>query len=128
MRGGTKLAAKRVKGVESSHTEGIPPMAIANRGKFFDKVYRLLRKQYEAPTTPTDRSVLEQALFGVCLENAPFAAAEAAFARLQEDYFDWNEARVSSARELAETLDGLPDALERGRAIKGILQSVFESR
>lgn len=107
--------------------EGIPQMAIGNRGKFFDKVYRLLRKQYEVATPETDRPVLEQALFGVCLENARLEGAEAAFARIREDYFDWNEVRVSSPRELAESLEGLPDPLERARSIKAILQSVFES-
>lgn len=103
-------------------------MAVANRAKFFDKLYRLLRKQYEVHLPSADRPVLEQALFAVCLENATCQAAEAAFARLRERFFDWNEIRVSSPRELAESLDGLPDPLQRGRAIKAILQSVFESR
>lgn len=102
-------------------------MAVANRAKFFDKLYRLLHKQYEVHVPP-ERPVLEQALFGVCLENATWQAAEAAFARLRERFFDWNEVRVSSPRELAESLDGLSDPLQRARAIKAILQSVFESR
>jgi len=102
-------------------------MAVANRAKFVDKVYRLLRKQYTPQLPSSDRPVLQQAIFGVCLENAPLELAEAAYERLEQGFYDWNEVRVSSARELGEAFEGLPDPLDRGRGVKAILQSVFET-
>ena len=48
--------------------------------------------------------------------------------KLQEHFFDWNEIRVSSARELADVLEEhLPDAEARGQRIIDFLQEVFET-
>ena len=48
--------------------------------------------------------VLESLLFAACLENARPAAAELVFEKLKPSFFDWNEVRVSTVKELAESL------------------------
>src|SRR5207244_1212093 len=42
-------------------------------------------------------------------------------------FFDWNEVRVSSARELADTLRELPNAENRAQRLIDFLQEVFET-
>jgi endonuclease-3 len=71
--------------------------------------------------------VLEHLLFACCLENASYEAAEKAFQALKTGFFDWNEVRVSSVRELAEAVPMLPDALSAATNVKRLLYSIFES-
>jgi hypothetical protein len=46
---------------------------------------------------------------------------------LKKTFFDWNEIRVSTVKELAEVISSLPDSADAATRVKGILQSVFES-
>jgi endonuclease-3 len=71
--------------------------------------------------------VLEQFLYSLCREGVTREAADRAFRNLRERFFDWNEVRVSSARELAEALEGLPDAEGRAQRVIDFLQEVFET-
>jgi len=73
------------------------------------------------------RPVLEQFIYAVCREGVTRALADRAFRNLTEHYFDWNEIRVSSPRELAESMDCLPNAEARGQRIIDFLQEVFET-
>ncbi len=98
-----------------------------NRAAIIAKTADVLAKHYE-PVKPTERPVLEQMLYAACLEDARPAAADEAFARLQESFFDWNEVRVTTIGELAEVLRGLPKPQDAAANIKYILHSVFESR
>jgi endonuclease-3 len=70
---------------------------------------------------------LEHLLYACCLENASFEAADEAFARLQQVFFDWNEIRVTTVAELSETLSLLPDPAAAAGRLKRCLQSVFET-
>src|SRR4029077_13232947 len=45
------------------------------------------------------RQFLEQFLYAICREGVTRDSADQAFASLRERFFDWNELRVSSARE-----------------------------
>jgi endonuclease-3 len=76
---------------------------------------------------PEPRPVLEQFLYAVCREGVTRELADQAYRNLQERFFDWNEVRVSSARELAEALEGLPDAESRAQRLIDFLQEVFET-
>jgi endonuclease-3 len=102
-------------------------MTTPNRASILTKLHKVLRKHYKPQTTPSDRSVLEHLLYASCLENARCEAADEAFAKLKELYFDWNEIRVTTVSELAEVMSGLPDAVAAGQRIKRGLQSVFET-
>jgi len=98
-----------------------------NRQQLVTKLHKALKAAYKPVAPNTSRSVLEQVLFACCLENAPYAAAEKAFAKLLSGYFDLNEVRVTTVAELAEWLQGLPDPSRAALALRRALQGVFES-
>lgn len=101
-------------------------MATSNRAETINKVYKVLKKHYE-PVTTADRSLLENLLYACCLEDAPYAAADDCFARLQESYFDWNEVRVTTVRELGEMFGKIPNSTANALNLKNTLQSIFEA-
>ena len=98
-----------------------------SRKQLVPKLHKALKGHYRPVVANTGRSMLEQVLFACCLENAQHDAAEKAFARLLESYFDLNEIRVTTVAELAETLQGLPDPSRAALALRRVLQGVFES-
>lgn len=66
-------------------------------------------------------------MFACCLENTQYEAADESFARLQEQFFDWNEVRVTTTVELAEVMKQQPDPSESAQLIKKTLHGVFET-
>lgn len=102
-------------------------MAAPSRTAQFARLHKILKKHYSPVAPAPSRTVLEQLLFGCCLENAQYRAAEEAFAAMIHTFYDWNEIRVSSMRELAELTAGLPDPTTAAHRFKRILQSIFEA-
>lgn len=102
-------------------------MATPNRGTRIAKLIGQIKKVYKPVPPPKNRTLLEHLLFACLLENSPHDATEEAFEKLQTEYFDWNEVRVSTKRELADTLKGLVDPSEAAERLKKTLHSVFES-
>src|SRR5260370_4428927 len=76
---------------------------------------------------PEGLGVLEQFLYALCREGTTREQGERTFQNLRERFFDWNEVRVSSLRELAEAFEGLPDAETRAQRVVDFLQEVFET-
>jgi endonuclease-3 len=66
-------------------------------------------------------------LYACCLQSATPMAADEAFAKLQQTYFDWNEVRVTTVSELAEVMNCLSRPSETASNLKKTLQAVFES-
>jgi endonuclease-3 len=79
------------------------------------------------PAAEEPRPVLEQFLYAVCREGVTREQADRAYRQLREQFFDWNEVRVSSVRELADALQALPNAEGRAQRIVDFLQEVFET-
>jgi endonuclease III len=102
-------------------------MTTPNRSAILSKVYKVLKKHYKPMTPPSDRTALEHLLYACLLENSRYDAADDAFAKLKELYFDWNEIRVTTVTELAEGMAGLTDASGSAQRVKRSLQSIFES-
>jgi len=102
-------------------------MATQNRGTRITKLLGQIKKHYKPASPPKNRSLLEHLLFACLLENSPQDAAEEAFDKLENDYFDWNEVRVSTKRELSDTLKTLSDPDKSAERLKRVLHSVFES-
>lgn len=71
--------------------------------------------------------VLEQFVYGLCRENATPEQAHLAYGRLKGEFFDWNEVRVSSVREIEEAMAGLADTDSRAQRVLSFLQEVFET-
>ena len=70
--------------------------------------------------------VLQQFIYGLCRENATREQADEAYRFLSERFYDWNEVRVSSLRELEEAFAGMSDADMRAQRLIAFLQEVFE--
>src|SRR4051812_243018 len=101
-------------------------MTTPNRSAIISKLYRVLKKHYKPIAPPADRPALEHLIYGCLLENARHEAADEAFVKLKELYFDWNEIRVTTVTELAEGMGGIPDASASAQRVKRSLQSIFE--
>ncbi|MDR0337170.1 MAG: hypothetical protein LBI18_08785 [Planctomycetaceae bacterium] len=65
-------------------------------------------------------------IYAALLENTLFEQADAAYTVLENYFIDWNEIRVSTANELADTFPMLPDPLAAGERVRRTLQGVFE--
>ncbi len=102
-------------------------MAVTNRAARIATLSRVARKNYQPVKPPSDRSVLEHMLYACVLEDSTFDTADIAFARVQEAFFDWNEVRVTTAVELAEVMNGLPEPTIAAARLKRTLHSMFES-
>lgn len=73
------------------------------------------------------RPVLQQFIYGLCREDATLEEAEQAYRNLCERFFDWNEVRVSSIRELEDAFAGLSNPEARAQRLVAFLQEVFET-
>ena len=102
-------------------------MAVTNRAAKLAKLHRVAKKHYQPVSPPSDRPVLDHLLYGCVLEDTRFEAADEAFARLKQVYFDWNEVRVTTAVELAEALSCVTDPNDAAVRLKKTLHSMFET-
>jgi hypothetical protein len=102
-------------------------MSAPNRSLLITKLYKVLKQHYKPLDVNGERPLLEQMLFACCLENAPYAKAEKIYQHLAASFFDWNEVRVSTVKELAEAMRELPDPEAAASNLKSVLQTVFEA-
>ncbi len=102
-------------------------MTTPNRTALLTKLHKVLKKHFKPAANRHDQPVLESLLQAACLENSRPAAAEAVYEKLKASFFDWNEIRVSTVRELAELMHELVEPASVAARVKGILQSTFES-
>lgn len=102
--------------------------ATTNKHQQLTQALALLKKKYPVTVEAEARPVLEEVLYAVLREGATTAQADAAFAKLREAFFDWNEVRVSTVPEVAEVLGHLPDAGAKAQRAVSFLQEVFEER
>ena len=97
-----------------------------NKQKLVTQLFTVLCKG-KTPADPPARPVLEQFLYALCREGTTRDLADQSYKNLQELFFDWNEVRVSSVRELADALGDVPEAENRAQRIIDFLQEVFET-
>jgi len=102
-------------------------MASNNRAALINKVLKTLKSRYKPAEINRDRSLLEHLLYACCLQNSLHNAADQVFDQLTKEYFDWNEVRVSSIRELTAVMKPLADPKASAVRLKRVLQSVFET-
>ena len=102
-------------------------MATSNRATLINKMIKVVNKHYKSTPVPKDRTLFENLLYACCLENSLHESAELVFEALTRDYFDWNEVRVSTVRELSEVTKPLNDPEASATRLKRVLQSIFET-
>lgn len=97
-----------------------------NKQRVLTNLFPTLKKRYGGPD-PVPLPVLEQLLYAICREGTTREQADLAYQILRDRFFDWNEIRVSSAREIEEALSCLPNAELRAQRLISLLQEVFET-
>ncbi|MEM9586980.1 MAG: hypothetical protein AAGA03_06830 [Planctomycetota bacterium] len=101
-------------------------MSASNRAKLIGKLHTALKKKYKVPPGQPTRPLLEHILYASLLEDAPGDLADEALAKCEQEFFDWNEVRVTTLSELKQVLGRLPDPTKAAQRLKGNLQSIFE--
>lgn len=101
-------------------------MATPNRASLINRVLKVVRKHYKPVPAAKDRTLFEHLAFACLVENSPYETAEQVFNTLKQDYFDWNEVRVSTIRELTEVTKPLVDPPQAAARLKQTLHAVFE--
>ena len=101
-------------------------LAIMNKQDLLAKALKQLDKKYPPVVAGDARPVLEEVLYAIVREGMTTEGANAAFAKFKGTFFDWNEVRVSTVPEIADALQGVPDAGRKAQRISEILQYVFE--
>ncbi len=103
-------------------------MTNAERAAVLKRMVTVLKKNFKVERPDANRTPIEQLIYSICLENASFSAADDVYNALTHNYFDWNEVRVSSSRELAETMKNLPEPAQTGLRLKRILHYIFDQK
>jgi endonuclease-3 len=101
-----------------------------NKQRLVNQLFSSFTKGHKAPAgggEALNRPVLEQFLYALCREGVTRDKADRAYGFLRQRFFDWNEVRVSSARELEEAFAGFPDRETRAQRLIDFLQEVFET-
>jgi len=102
-------------------------MSAKNRADLIVKLHKAVKKDFQPITPPSNRTVIDHAIYACCLENSTAEEADESLAKLQENYFDWNEVRVTTDRELATTVKSLTDPLKAATRVKKMLYGIFET-
>jgi endonuclease-3 len=95
-----------------------------NKQRLLTQLFTIAKKTIEPDEE--SRPVLQQFIYGLCRENATRDQADEAYRFLCARFFDWNEIRVSSTRELEEAFAGMSEPDVRAHRLVSFLQEVFE--
>ena len=101
-------------------------MSASNRASLISKLQNALKKFYQPLPTQPSRPLLEHVLYASLLEDAPADLADEGMAKCEQEFFDWNEVRVTTITELSQVLENLPDPQKAARRLKSNLQAIFE--
>src|SRR4051795_699251 len=102
-------------------------MATPNRSAVINRTLKVLKKHYKPVFPPKDRSLFDHLIFACLVEDSPNEIAEQVLSSLKQEYYGWNEVRVSTIRELTDALRPLVNPAESASRLKQTLHSVFES-
>ena len=103
-------------------------MATQSKAKFLTDVYTLLKRRYKPKADRSGAarlSVLKAVVYGICHEGTTREQANQALSRFKDEFFDWNEIRVSSLEEIQESLAGIPEPAERAQRIRRFLRQLY---
>ena len=102
-------------------------MATQSKSQFLNDIHSSLKRRYK-PRAERDAprlTVLEAVVYGICRENTTREQANQALSRFNDEFFDWNEVRVSGVEEIEERLAGIPEPAERAQKIRRFLRQLF---
>jgi endonuclease-3 len=102
-------------------------MATQSKSQFLNDIHSSLKRRYKprADRESPKLTVLEAVVYGICRENTTREQANQALSRFNDEFFDWNEIRVSGVDEIGERLAGIPEPAERAQKIRRFLRQLF---
>ncbi len=101
-------------------------MATTSKAQFLTEVHALLKKRYKVEPSAEKMSILESVVYAIAHEDSTRDQANQALSRFKDDFFDWNEVRVSTLEEIQGVLAGIPDTESRAFRIRRFLRQLFE--
>jgi endonuclease-3 len=101
-------------------------MSAPSKAQRLTQIHTLLKRRYKLEPRDTRLNVLEAVIYAICREGVTREQANQAMARFKDEFFDWNEVRVSSLEEIESILAGLPDPEERAQRLRRFLRQLFE--
>ena len=101
-------------------------MSASNRAARITKLQAALKKHYKPQPAGATRPLLEHVLYASLLQDAPSELADEGMAKCEQEFFDWNEVRVTSVTELTQVLSRLPEPEKAAARLKSNLQAIFE--
>ncbi|WP_205678911.1 endonuclease III domain-containing protein [Aquisphaera insulae] len=103
-------------------------MATQSKSQFLNDIHTHLKRRYKPKPdrSPGRLSILEAVVYGVCHEDVTREQANQALSRFKDEFFDWNEVRVSPIEEVREALADIPDPEGRAQRIRRFLRQLFE--
>jgi len=102
-------------------------MSQSTKARLLPKIISILKKKYDTALRRESLPVLEHLIMAILADGTTTERADAVFNRLKQNYYDWNEVRVSAVVELQDQLAELPGAEQRAVRLKGALKFVFET-
>jgi endonuclease III len=102
-------------------------MATQSKTQLLNEVHTLLKRRYKlkADRNVSRLSVLKAVVYGICHEDTTREHANQALSRFKDEFFDWNEIRVSTVDEVRESLAGIPEPEQRAARILRFLRQLF---
>jgi endonuclease III len=112
----------------SSLQPTITLMATQSKSQLLTDVHALLKRRYKPKADPntTRLSVLKAVVYGICHEDTTREQANQAISRFNDEFFDWNEIRVSSLEEIQESLAGIAEPEPKAKRIRRFLRQLFK--
>lgn len=103
-------------------------MATQSKTQYLADLQAYLKKRYKpkAGPAPSRLPVIDAVVYGICHEGTTREQANQALSRFKDQFFDWNEVRVSPIEEVQETLADVPDPAGRAHRIRKFLRQLFE--
>lgn len=100
-------------------------MAASNKAQALTDIQNALAKRYAPGPKLSRLSVLESIIYAICHEGATREQANQALSRFKDQFFDWNEVRVSGVEEIEQTLAGLPEPDLKAQRVRKFLRQLF---
>ena len=103
------------------------PMATQSKTQLLTNVHTLLKRRYKPKADPNASrlSVLKAVVYGICHEDTTREQANQALSRFKDEFFDWNEIRVSECRGDPGKPGGNSRSRERAQRIRRFLRQLF---
>ena len=78
-------------------------MASQSKTQLLNNIHTLLKRRYKpkADRNASKLSVLNAVVYGICHEDTTREHANQALSRFNDEFYDWNEIRVSSVDEMS---------------------------